>query len=400
MHPVRKIKFSFHFSHRSGSALWNLFATLMKLPVSGTHSILGSLLGFTLVAKHMAGIQWESIGAVVASWFISPLAAGFISFLGYYLLYKFVLRVNPSRRTGLLLKLFPLFFAIAVFVNVFSILFKGPDALTPFHYGSPYNPLFAFALSLFLAIITWVTVFFVLVPKQEKQIRAQIESPDSPDVASASELIYSDPPEVASVFKSLQILTSCFGSFAHGANDVSNAIGPLIAVYLIHSEGSVLQNGQVPIWLLLFGGCGISLGLWVMGRRVIETIGKDLTSVTPSSGFMIELCSSFTVLTASKLGFPISTTHCKVGSVVATGWIRKYLTSNDDHIPGKKNALPQCDESEEKSGVNWKLFAEISAAWVLTLPISAAMSAFVFWILQLIFSSYSGSDTCMSSLHG
>ena len=356
----------------------------MKLPVSGTHSILGSLLGFTLVAKNFQCIQWESIGAVVASWFVSPVAAGLISFIGYFLLYKFLLRSDPSQRTKLLLQLLPSFFAITVFVNVFSILYKGPDILSPFQNGSPFNLLFAFALSLLFSTMTWLIIFFVLVPKQKKQLQISTESPNSPDVASASELIYSDPPEVASIFKSLQILTSCFGSFAHGANDVSNAIGPLIAVYLIHSEGSVFQNGQVPIWLLLFGGLGISVGLWIMGRRVIETIGKDLTSLTPSSGFMIELCSSFTVLTASKLGFPISTTHCKVGSVVATGWIRKYLTSNEDST-STKNALPTCDEMEEKSGVNWKLFFEIAAAWILTLPVSAAFSAFTFWILRSIF---------------
>lgn len=366
----------------AGSFLWNLFATLMKLPVSGTHSILGSLLGFTLVAKHTQGILWESIGAVVASWFVSPLAAGIISFIGYYLLYKFILRSRPSHRTKLLLQLLPFLFALAVFVNVFSILFKGPDILRPFEKDSPFDFVFAFALSIALSAITWLIIFFILVPKQRKQLQSSIESPDTPDAASASELIYSDPPEVASVFTSLQILTSCFGSFAHGANDVSNAIGPLIAVYLIHSEGSVLQSGQVPVWLLLFGGVGISIGLWVMGRRVIETIGKDLTSMTPSSGFMVELTASLTVLTASKLGFPISTTHCKVGSVVATGWVRKYLVSHEE-----KNPLPNC--GEEKSGVNWKLCLEIAAAWILTLPVSAAFSAFTFWLLRSTFySSY------------
>ena len=147
-----------------------------------------------------------------------------------------------------------------------------------------------------------------------------------------SSLDEQDPPEVSQVFRSLQILTSCFGSFAHGANDVSNAIGPLIALFLIYSEGTVRQEGEVPIYLLLFGGFGISVGLWVLGTRVIRTIGKDLTPVTPSSGFMIELCSSLTVLLASKLGFPISTTPCKVGSVVAVGWIRKKTCSRKQGI--------------------------------------------------------------------
>lgn len=378
----------------------------MKLPVSGTHSILGSLLGFTLVAKHTAGIQWLSIGKVVASWFISPAAAGFISIVGYFLLYKYVLKVQAPKRTELLLHLLPLFFALAVFVNVFSILFKGPPILQPFDSDSLFNSVFAFGMSLLLAAVTWIIIFVVLVPHQEKRLRTTIESPcEASATSSASSLNHTDPPEVASVFKSLQILTSCFGSFAHGANDVSNAIGPLIAVYLIHREASVLQTGPVPIWLLAFGGCGISVGLWILGRRVIETIGKDLTSVTPSSGFTIELCSSLTVLTASKLGFPISTTHCKVGSVVATGWIRKYLTSADEkesrntvRVGGGNGDEQEDDPDAEKSAVNWKLFAEIATAWVLTLPVSAAFSALIFWFLTTIFTAYSGSSQCHTPL--
>ena len=210
-----------------------------------------------------------------------------------------------------------------------------------------------------------------------------------------------DTPDVAQVFRSLQILTSCFGSFAHGANDVSNAIGPLIAMYLIYMQGNVFQVGEVPFYLLLFGGSGISVGLWVLGSRVIKTIGRDLTPVTPSSGFTIELTASLTVLLASKLGFPISTTHCKVGSVVSLGWIRNKLIgirATQEPESGPRNvtseAAQQTDPSVEsgtksatKSGVNWKLFLEIGAAWVLTLPVSAAFSALTFYLIGSIFPS-------------
>ena len=202
-----------------------------------------------------------------------------------------------------------------------------------------------------------------------------------------------DSPDVAQVFRSLQILTSCFGSFAHGANDVSNAIGPLIALYLIYMQGNVYQNGEVPFYLLLFGGSGISVGLWVLGSRVVKTIGKDLTPVTPSSGFTIELTASLTVLLASKLGFPISTTHCKVGSVVSLGWIRKRLIGNPikrgtESGASDGNTVDPLDSEEgTKSGVNWKLFLEIGAAWILTLPISGAFSALTFYVIGLIFPS-------------
>jgi sodium-dependent phosphate transporter len=165
----------------TGSALWNLFATLLRLPVSGTHSILGSLLGFTLVAKQFVGIKWRSIGAVVASWFISPAAAGSISIVGYILLYKFVLSVKQSKRKVLVLSILPGFFGVTVFVNAFSILYKGPSFLVPFKPPLEedgklskgfYLPefLFSFGVSLILSAIVWLVVLMIWVPKQRKII--------------------------------------------------------------------------------------------------------------------------------------------------------------------------------------------------------------------------------------
>lgn len=162
-----------------------------------------------------------------------------------------------------------------------------------------------------------------------------------------------DKPEVSILFQFLQILTACFGSFAHGGNDVSNAIGPLVALWLVYSTSSVTSNNPTPIWLLLYGGVGICVGLWVWGRRVIQTMGKDLTPITPSSGFSIELASALTVVVASNIGLPVSTTHCKVGSVVAVGWLRS------------------------RKAVDWRLFRNIFLAWFVTVPISGLISAAV-----------------------
>lgn len=133
---------------------------------------------------------------------------------------------------------------------------------------------------------------------------------------------HSDPPAAAKLFSFLQVLTAVFGSFAHGGNDVSNAIGPLIGLYLIYQEGRISRESSTPEWILFYGGVGISVGLWVLGRRVIKTIGEDLTKITASSGFVIELASAMTVLGASLMNIPVSTTHCKVGSVVFTGRVR------------------------------------------------------------------------------
>uniref|UniRef100_A0A5F9CJN0 Phosphate transporter n=1 Tax=Oryctolagus cuniculus TaxID=9986 RepID=A0A5F9CJN0_RABIT len=167
-----------------------------------------------------------------------------------------------------------------------------------------------------------------------------------------------DTAEVHLLFHFLQVLTACFGSFAHGGNDVSNAIGPLVALWLIYKQGGVMQEAATPIWLLFYGGVGICMGLWVWGRRVIQTMGKDLTPITPSSGFTIELASAFTVVIASNVGLPVSTTHCKVGSVVAVGWIRS------------------------RKAVDWRLFRNIFVAWFVTVPVAGLFSAAIMALLM------------------
>lgn len=138
----------------------------------------------------------------------------------------------------------------------------------------------------------------------------------------------------------------------------SNAIGPLIAIWMVYFEGNAKQEAETPIGILFYGGFGIAIGLWIWGRRVMKTIGEDLTKITPSSGFSIELGSALTVLLASKIGIPISTTHCKVGSVVCVGWIRS------------------------RQGVDWKLFRNIIFAWVVTLPVAGGLSAALMAIFE------------------
>jgi len=163
-----------------------------------------------------------------------------------------------------------------------------------------------------------------------------------------------DDPKTAELFKFLQIMTASFGAFAHGGNDVSNAIGPVISIWIIYNTGEIHSKASTPIWILLYGGVGIVIGLSIWGRRVIETIGENLTPVTPTSGFSIEIGAALTVLLASNLGIPISTTHCKVGSVVLTGRVRS------------------------RDVVDWSLFVNIVVSWVVTMPITGLISAGVY----------------------
>ncbi|XP_045605667.1 sodium-dependent phosphate transporter 1-A isoform X1 [Procambarus clarkii] len=433
-----------------GSAMWNLVATFFKLPISGTHTIVGATVGFSLCARGFQGVNWGTFGKIVASWFVSPVLSGIMSGVIYLGINHFILKKEKPLEPGL--RALPFIYGFTLLVNVFSIVHDGPSMLK-FDVIPWWG---AIVISLGVGILTILVVQLVVVPRQRKAINAQLDiaatkqenevkftfdsadnsrSPSPPNqdisviekgispttytfnsttevngyipaenksnllgsgldttspssnslgvtnnssqvplvstnqvkVISMEELadkkdVDADRIEVKSLFSFLQILTATFGSFAHGGNDVSNAIGPLIALWAIYTEGSVAQSSPTPIYILLFGGLGISVGLWVWGRRVIQTIGEDLTKVTASSGFTIEIGSAFTVLFASKIGLPISTTHCKVGSVVFVGWAKS-----------------------SRQGVDWKLFRNIVIAWVVTVPLTAGISALLMLIFRIAF---------------
>lgn len=332
-----------------GSAAWLLAATFFKLPISGTHSIVGAMIGFSLVARGTQGIQWMTLGRIVGSWFISPVVSGVISCGLYLMVRRFILCKQSPLEAGL--RFLPLFYVATLSLNVFSIVLDGPSLLyldlIPW-WGS-------MILSFGVGLIAGLIVQCVVVPRlrrttspsqkaeemqsfkltiienpllekrttepliQHKHIQVVPSGTGYKTTVARSEKAalddVSDPPEVVQLFSFLQILTATFGSFAHGGNDVSNAIGPLVAIWLIFTEDSVLQNSPTPAYILLYGGVGISVGLWMWGRRVIKTVGEDLTKLTASSGFAIEIGAAFTVLAASKIGVPISTTHCKVGLI-------------------------------------------------------------------------------------
>ncbi|KAF8785947.1 Sodium-dependent phosphate transporter 1-A like protein [Argiope bruennichi] len=309
-----------------GSAVWNISATFLKLPISGTHSIIGAVLGFTFVAKGFRGIYWKTLG-----------------FIG------------EAGLTAL-----PIFYGFTVFVNVISIVLDGSPVLALDRIPSWVAVLIAAVIAISVAIFIRLKV----VPKERnkaattrEQNERALESPISPD--EDVDTTDDNRPEVSVLFKNLQVMTAVFGSFAHGGNDVSNAIAPLVSLWLIYSNN---PDGETPAWLLVYGGIGISAGLWIMGRKVIQTMGQDLTKITPTSGFTIEIGSATTVLMASKIGLPISTTHCKVGSVVFVGIARTKSTKD----------------------VDLKLFRSIILAWLVTLPFTAVFSALMLFILYAI----------------
>lgn len=417
---------------------WLMVATLLKLPVSTTHSIVGATLGYSLLLRGTEGINWAKVGYIVASWFLSPLLSGLVSCALYWLISVTVLRRPSPLQSGF--AILPFLYLVCVAVNVFTVLFDGSELLY-FH----VLPLWAIvAISLGLGLAAALLVRFVVSPRLRDWIAAKskeeeasgLSSPPHPVLnsnTSAIPLIASQtsstsmepretsleletenggvyvsttvisgkagsksgqgwrlpwlrgggggageevrprelPPEpletkeqreTGRLFSFLQILSACFGGFAHGGNDVSNAIAPLVSLWVIYKEGDVLQRGHTPIWLLLYGAAGMCVGLWLLGHRVIYTVGEGLTKITPTSGFTIELGAALSVLLASKLGLPVSSTHCKVGSVVAVGLFQSVR------------------------GVRWGLFRNIFLSWIITLPVAGALSAGLMALLRLSLS--------------
>merc|ERR1712137_1271769 len=351
-------------------------ATACKLPVSATHAVIGAVMGFAVMAQGIDGVIWEEIGFIILSWVTSPVVAGTIAFVLFYTLRQFVLRSPNSFERGLYI--IPIFYAITMTFNMFFITFKGS--------GGGFVDLSVipvWGVVLLSVSVGYLTGFFAFLAlpflKQRALINAEErkviwkgqddptsgeEESETASVVAPSFEAETFAMETEQLFAFLQILTACFGSFAHGANDVANAIGPFAVVISVYSTGTVDQDSPIPWWVLAGGGLGIVIGLATWGHKVMATIGENLCKVTPSRGFNIELASAITVLTGSKIGLPLSTTHCKVGGVVGVGL------------------------ADGRNAVNWSLVLQVFGGWVVTLPIAAFVSGIVYMILWNLFLYY------------
>ncbi|CRL02111.1 CLUMA_CG015333, isoform A [Clunio marinus] len=370
-----------------GCAIWLLIATYIKLPVSTTHSIVGATVGFGLVAHGTKGLNIQTLITIASSWIISPVMSGCISVAIYMIIHKFIIKANRPFNAALIS--LPFIYAITIFINVLSITLDGSKILK-----MDNLPLWlVITISTSCAVIIGILAHLLIAPWQKKKIlnRNIDEKPSKIESGLGSSVVSVNTIQMGSsanslaplpldknveseenvnqLFSFLQVLAAIFSSFAHGGNDVSNAIGPLIAIWLIYKDGAVESSSPTPIWLLLYGGVGMVIGLWVLGKRVIETVGTNLTKITPATGFVIENGAAATVLMASKIGIPISTTHCKVGSVVFVGWVYGHLSSSD----------------KTKKSVDWSLFRSIVYAWVVTLPAAGGMSALCMWIFSFFY---------------
>ena len=314
------------------AALWVSFATWKSLPVSTTHSIVGAMIGFGIMAGGFSVINWGKLGAVVLSWVISPVFAMVLGFLMFKTIVKFILsKEDPFSQA---LKLAPYFISIALFVVILSFLFKTPLGKS-LAIGTP--------LALLVALALAVALGFLAVKILRKFIKKT-------NLTGEEE-----------VFRKIQIGTSCYVALAQGANDVANAIGPLAVIYFLVKTGSVGAKVPVPVFLLFFGGIGIACGIGMAGHRVMDTIGRKITTLTNTRGFSVDFAAATTVMVASKMGLPVSTTHAAVGGVMGVGLARGI------------------------DAVNFRIIFEIILYWILTVPAAAITSIVIFKILQLFF---------------
>jgi inorganic phosphate transporter, PiT family len=313
------------------AALWVSFATWKSLPVSTTHAIVGAMVGFGLVAGGVSVINWGKLLAVVASWVISPVFSLIIA----YAMFKTIVKTILSRKDplGSALKASPVFIGVAVFIVAMSFIFKTP---------------FGKSLSVSMGLAALISFFIALAVSAVCRVLIK-------------RFVEKKHPGVEEIFKRIQIGTSCYVALAQGANDVANAIGPLAVIYFLVKTGGVGDKVPMPAFLLLFGGVGIACGVAMAGSRVMDTIGSKITTLTNTRGFSVDFAAASTVLIASKMGLPVSTTHAAVGGVLGVGLARGI------------------------GAVNFRLIFKIILYWVLTVPAAAITCIVIFKILELIF---------------
>ena len=316
---------------------WLLIASRNGWPVSTTHSIVGAIVGFAAVGIGVDAVQWGKVGTIVMSWVASPLTAGFIAYLIYMSVQRLILhQEDPLAKAK---RYVPVYIFLAAFTITLVTILKGLK-----HVNINLNLQDSYALAVLIAVlIAIVGAFFISRikpdPKSEKK-----------------DHFYT----VERVFAVLMVITACGMAFAHGSNDVANAIGPLAAVVSVALNGSITAKSALPVWVLVIGGAGIVIGLATYGRHVIATVGKKITQLTPSRGFAAELAAATTIVIASGTGMPISTTHTLVGAVLGVGLARGI------------------------DAIDLRVVARILVSWVVTIPAGAFLAIVFFFIFKMV----------------
>jgi len=318
------------------AGIWVMLATWKAMPVSTTHSIIGALVGFGLVAAGPDAIDWGLLFEVMASWVISPIAGGLISFTIFHLIIKTIFNSKDPLRSAFFVS--PVLIGSTFFIMAAALLMKTEAGTyflgSSFADGIPGDDITrSLTMSAIIGSIAGLTGMVVMY-----RVFKRVTGYEG----------------VEFFFRRLQVLTSCYVAFSQGANDVANAIGPLATIFAVHGESEVPAEVQVPLWLLFLGGMGIMVGILTWGYRVMKTVAFKITDITNTRGFSIDFGVATTVLVASKMCLPVSTTHTAVGAVVGVG------------LAGGL------------AGVDLGILRRIVISWLITLPVAAGTSAAIF----------------------
>lgn len=323
------------FAALLAAALWMLVATLTALPVSSTHSIVGAIIGFGLAAGGPSAVNWLPLGGVVLSWFISPFfALGVAYFIFTQIRKKIFLQrdfLARAKAWG------PRWMGLTSVLVGFSFMYKTP-------FGKKLHlPLWGSTLVVAaFAGLVWLAGRWYT-HRLARQVTESVEG-------------------VESLFKNLQVFTSSYVALSQGANDVANAIGPIAVIYLMARDQAFVQQAEIPLWLLGMGGLGIALGIMLLGHKVMSTVGEKITTLTNTRGFSVDFAAATTVLVASKLGLPVSSTHAAVGAVTGVGLARGF------------------------KAVDFGVLFRIAVYWVITVPVAAVTSILIYWLLIWLFA--------------
>jgi PiT family inorganic phosphate transporter len=322
------------------AGIWLVVASALGWPVSTTHSIIGAIVGFAAVGVSADSVEWGKVGGIVGSWVVTPAISGFIAYIIFQSVQKLIFNTDDPLASAK--RYVPFYMALAGFVMSLVTITKGLS-----HVGINFSTIEAYVLAIAVA---------VLVGLLGKVAISRLKMSDKADLKTQ----YGN---VEKVFAILMVVTACCMAFAHGSNDVANAIGPLAAVVSVVESGGIIGATAVLAWWILpLGAVGIVMGLAIFGQRVMQTIGKNITHLTPSRGFAAELAAASTVVIASGTGLPISTTQTLVGAVLGVGMARGI------------------------AAINIGVVRNIVVSWVITLPAGAALSILFFFIIKSIFS--------------
>ncbi|NNJ76173.1 MAG: inorganic phosphate transporter, partial [Anderseniella sp.] len=348
-------------------AMWVNLATWLGAPVSTTHSVVGGVMGAGIAAAGFSVVNWGVMGAIAASWVISPLMGGGIAALFLWFIKSNI--IYQEDKIAAARKWVPMLVSIMLAAFTCYLVMKGLKKV--------WKP--DLATVAMLGIAVFGASILVLRPI----IRAQSQGMENRNQS------------LRKLFHIPLIFSAMLLSFAHGANDVANAVGPLAAILHTIQSGSVDAKVGIPLWVMMIGAFGISLGLFLYGPKLIRMVGEQITKMNPMRAFCVALSAAITVLIASGFGLPVSSTHIAVGGVFGVGFLREYYTTHSSrrrtYLARKAGnagiAKIQADERSEDEIVYRKLvrrshFMTIIAAWIITVPATAVLAGVLYFLLQ------------------